>query len=551
MNLRPYQQEAIDAINVAYGRRVRRQLLAMATGAGKTVVLAQLIRDRVRAGGNALVIAHKDSLVSQAVAKISGVLPWQDMGIVKAEQNRPHAKCVVASVQTLSRPRRLAAMPQFDTIIIDECHRSTAKGYLDLIRHCGHEETLLLGCTATPRRTDGVGLDRVYDEIVYEVGILDLINQGYLVPLRGRKVYIPADFSKLHTRTNTDGISDYRQDEVVDLMNKANWYQKVTEAWLDYASDRRTIAFVPPGRDENKRPAAMAHTLAEYMRAQGIRAAALDGTTDKGIQRSAIAAFERGEVQVLVNVDLMVEGVDIPSTNCVLFARLTKSHIVKMQAIGRGTRLSPETGKTDCLVLDMVGATNDLDMVTLGDLVGVKALQDDESVTEAIKREKEEAELLASEQQDLPEIADGQMVGEEVDLFQSPEDRAKKRKLFEWEINSAARHAKLHAGGRVFEIRRVSESGPYVYADMSWTGKLQGQTFDYLEAKAACEAAAKDMIFGGPNAAWRQNPASEKQINLLRKNKIPFEPNITKEEAGKLLQPLFDRWARKRKNANV
>src|SRR5262245_49419032 len=206
MELRDYQQAGLEAVHAAYARGVRRQLLAAATGAGKTVLFASLVKQRP---GNALVLAHRDRLIQQAVAKLGAVLPVSDLGIVMADQNRVHARCVVASVQTLARARRLAVMPKFDTVIVDECHRSAAKTYQRILAHVCHPETLLLGVTATPSRTDGIGLDQVYDEIVYQIGILDLIERGYLVPLRGQRITIEADFSKLHTKTNTEGINDY------------------------------------------------------------------------------------------------------------------------------------------------------------------------------------------------------------------------------------------------------------------------------------------------------------------------------------------------------
>lgn len=540
MQLRPYQQEAHDAILSAYQRGVRRQIVAMATGAGKTVLFAHLVAGRA---GNALVLAHRDRLIAQAAEKISSVIPWSRIGIVKAEQNQPHAQVVMASVQTLARQRRLGMMPKFDTVIIDECHRSAASTYQSILRHVCHEQTLLLGVTATPSRADGVGLDAVYEEIVYQIGILELIEQGYLVSLKGRKIYIPADFSRLHSRVNPDGIHDFKQDEVVDLMTKANWYQKVTEGWLDHASDRRTIAFVPPGRDERKRAAAMAHILADYMQGQGIRAAALDGTSEKSLQRQTIASFERGETQVLVNVDLMVEGVDIPSTNCILLARPTKSHIVKMQAIGRGTRLSPATGKQDCLVLDMVGATNGFDMVTLGDLIGVRSLRDGEDVLAAVARQRREEEEKAAEQSEPPELAEGRLVAENIDLFEhrdTREARPQRKAAFDWSVDPPTMKARMYSAGHTFEIWRTRD-GRYCFADMKWGTNFEGEAASYREARTRCESEAWRILRERNGAPWRARPATEKQIGLLNRWRIPVPVNCTCGQASDLIDRRLQR----------
>lgn len=528
MQLRDYQQEAVEAILDAHGRGVLAQLLAMATGAGKTVVFASLVNRRLVSGGRALVLAHRDRLIRQAADKIGKFVPLSEIGIVMGESNRFHARCVIASVQTLARRRRLEVMPKFDLVIVDECHRSAAASYQRILAHVRHPETLLLGVTATPSRTDGIGLDKIYDEIVYQVGILDLIERGYLVPLRGQRITIEADFSKLHTKTNTDGINDYRQDEVCELMDKANWYVKASEGWMKYAHDRRTIAFVPR--------VAMAHRLAEHLRGEGVRAAALDGSTPQHVQRRTLAEFERGEIQFLSSCDLLTEGVDLPSANCALFARPTKSQIVYSQSIGRITRLSPGTGKIDGLVLDMVGAANKFDLVTLGSLFGLRSLKEDEDICAAVKREKKEDEEAA--QQELPDIAEGKVVGREVDLF--GRKISEKKKFFDWDIRKEQKRAVLKVAGHLFEIWRDQRSDDYQFADMSWRSSFAGFAPEWHQAKAACEAEAKRILFGDALA-------TDKQIELMNKHRIRFRPGVTKAEASTLLQPLFDRWERAKK----
>jgi superfamily II DNA or RNA helicase len=324
-------------------------------------------------------------------------------------------------------------------------------------------------------------------------------------------------------------------------MTQADWYKHVTEGWLKCAGDRRTIAFVPPGKDQNGRSTAMAFQLADYMRERGIAAVAVNGESDLGEQRRAIRDFEAGQIQVICNVDLYCEGLDIPSVNCIVFARPTKSQIVYCQSIGRGTRPSPETGKTDCLVLDLVGAANKFDLCTLGSLFGIKKLKDGEDIREAIKREKEEhAERV--EQEELR--VKGEVRAQEIDLFggikpQQPPQQQEKKKLFDWIIYRERKQSFLVSGGHEFMISKIGDT--YTYADMSWRGKFQGQTRDYNEAKDACEAELKRKLFGDTDAPWRGKPASEKQIALLARFKIPVKPDITKGEASDLLDAKFSK----------
>src|SRR5262249_33331648 len=229
------------------------------------------------------------------------------------------------------------------------------------------------------------------------------------------------------------------------------------------------------------------------------------------------------------------EGVDLPSANCILFARPTKSQIVYSQSIGRGTRLSPETGKTDCLVLDLVGASNRFDLVTLGDLVGVKELKEGESIVEAVKREKREAEETV--QQGLPAYAEGEVVGREVDLFGGRQ--WEKTSLFDWRVFPEERRALLIAGGKRYEVWRQTPTSPYRFAAMDLSARWEGVAPTWHGAKVAVEAKAKEIIFGGRSAIWRSGPATEKQIALLIKFRAPFDPHITKGEASDLLDGIF------------
>jgi hypothetical protein len=114
---------------------------------------------------------------------------------------------------------------------------------------------------------------------------------------------------------------------------------------------------------------------------------------------------------------------------------------------------------------------------------------------------------------------------------------------FEWEINTEAKRSRLKAAGHTFEIWREGSSAWYGFTDMHWQGFIQGRTTDYREARAKIEAEARRLIYG----PWANDPASEKQIKLLTRNKIQFRPNITKAEAKELLQPIFDRIDRAKK----
>ena len=170
--LRDYQHEAVEAVFAAQAAGTRRQLLLLPTGTGKTVVFDAVI-ERVlhQTGGRALVLAHRDELLSQAQAKLRAVAPRLRSGIVRAERDEHDAQVVIASVQTLIRPARLARLgTDFDVVVIDEAHHAAADSYTFILRQLGafdDDGPLLLGVTATADRGDGQGLDGVFESIVY------------------------------------------------------------------------------------------------------------------------------------------------------------------------------------------------------------------------------------------------------------------------------------------------------------------------------------------------------------------------------------------------
>lgn len=215
IRLRDYQEQALAAVTAAESNGTRRQMLVMPTGSGKTVVFAALIRERKT---RALVLAHRDELIEQAVDKIRSVIPGATIGVVKAERNDHWAPIVVASVQTLARPKRLAPMTArpFGVVICDEAHHGAAKSYRDVFGALGCGDPwgpLLVGVTATPDRSDRVRLDDVFGEIVFEVGLLDLIGKGYLCDIRAVRVQIEG--------LNLDRIKRRHGDYAADALEQA------------------------------------------------------------------------------------------------------------------------------------------------------------------------------------------------------------------------------------------------------------------------------------------------------------------------------------------
>lgn len=512
--LRPYQRIGLNAVNLAYQSGTRSMLLIAPVAAGKTAIFAALAEQYLRAGKRVLILAHRDELIDSARKHVLSLVNYH-VGIVKAEQNAYQAPCVIASVQTLSRQKRLALLGKFDLIVVDEAHHATAQSYRDILAHVQHDDSLLLGVTATPNRTDKVGLSWVFEDVVYEISLLELMHEGYIAPITAKQVGLPVDFSRVRTKRDTDGTRDFDQSHLAISLEKVNWHVKVTDAWLEHAHDRSTLAFVPRVK--------LAHRLAKYMRKRGIAAVAVDGKTPKGERHSLLAQYEAGEIQVLINCDLLREGTDLPRTNCVVMARPTKSHLMYYQAIGRGLRLCSETGKTDLLVLDVVGATARHEFIVAADLLG-----------ESLPTGKKGKTVGG----DGPEVIPfgylrGQLQAREVNLFDPTQ---KITRTFQWTMDDDEHRAFLKVGEHRFAIT-VTKEGVF---QCSQDGKHFDTYPEFDLARQACEnVAAKSLRVAA--IQWRNSPATAIQLQLLQRLGVKYNSGVTKAEAAKL---IFDNRSR-------
>lgn len=369
---RPYQGDAITAMLGAPARGITRPMCVIPTGGGKTVVFAHMLHRRP---GRALVMAHRDELIQQAADKVAMVTGRGDIGIVKARQDDVGAPLVVASVQTLGSPgrtARLLAAGAFATVIVDEAHHSVAPSYLRVLGELGCLDPggpLTAGFTATAMRTDKLALGKVWQEITYRVGILQMIAEGYLVDVKGQQIGSDFDLGNV-----AKAHGDYTDGSLGAELERSDALEASVEAWLKYAVDgehpegRQTVAFTPT--------IATAHALAAIFRRRGVPAEAVDGGTGRDDRRDRLARFASGETRVICNCAVLTEGWDCPPASCMLGLRPTQSEPFFVQMAGRILR--PFTGmisgapytKGDALLLDIAG--NDHKLCTLATLAGLK-----------------------------------------------------------------------------------------------------------------------------------------------------------------------------------
>ncbi|WP_051663491.1 DEAD/DEAH box helicase [Alicyclobacillus macrosporangiidus] len=354
--LRDYQQAAVKAVH-EYGKP--RPVLVAATGAGKTVIASKIAVDRLQRGP-VLFLAHRDELLDQTLEKFAAVFDSfgeagrrVTVGRIQAEADDVAADFAVASVQTISQPVRLsrwmAAHDTTPTLITDECHHARAASYMRVYEALGflgdgvREGTLHLGLTATPYRADGAGLRKVFDGVAYAIGVTRLIEEGYLVPPKAMQLAIVEGLEEARSG------GDWTDTELSGLVNTPSVNERIVEAWKEHVQDRLTIAFCVSVEH--------AEALAVAFEAAGVKAATVTGAMPKDERRATLDAFSRGEVRVVCNYGVLTEGFDRPEVSCLIMARPTTSHGLYTQMVGRGLRLAPHVGKTDCLVLDVVGVT--------------------------------------------------------------------------------------------------------------------------------------------------------------------------------------------------
>lgn len=394
IRLRDYQREAIDAVFAAWDDGTRAPAIVLPTGAGKTVVFSALVREwrysekviepwaARRTGMRVMILAHRDELVDQAIAKLRAVMPGVDVGKVKAEDNDVNAPVLVASVQTLASSQRreqVARSQEFvgsvGLIITDECHHAAAASYRKI--YDAFPDALRLGVTATMSRQDGKGLAEVWDDVVYTRSILNLISKGHLVDVRTQQVKLES----LDLGGVKASRGDWQAGDLGDALMEAHADTAIARAWKEHAGARQGIVFTPT--------VATAHAACQALLDAGVDAGTVTGESHPQDRRHLYELYRQGRVQVLVNCMVLTEGFDMPQAEVAMIARPTQSEALYAQMVGRVLR--PYPGKKEALVLDLVGNSDHLRLRTLADLEpdAVKRIRDGESLAEAVIREEE------------------------------------------------------------------------------------------------------------------------------------------------------------------
>lgn len=340
MQLRPYQQEARESVEKQW-QEVNRTLLVLPTGTGKTIVFSKIVEDRVREGGRALILAHRGELLDQAADKLASATGLM-CATEKAEQTCLGSwfRVVVGSVQSLMREKRLAqfAPDYFDTIVVDEAHHCISDSYQKVLLH--FPQAKVLGVTATPDRGDMKNLGSYFESLAYEYTLPKAIKEGYLCPIKAQTIPLKLDLSSVSIQAG-----DFKAGDISTALDP--YLEQIAEEMCKVCHDRKTVVFLPLIKTSQK--------FCRMLNEAGFAAAEVNGNSADRAQ--VLEDFENGKYNVLCNSMLLTEGWDCPSVDCVVVLRPTKVRSLYCQMVGRGTRLSPETGKTELLLLDFLWHT--------------------------------------------------------------------------------------------------------------------------------------------------------------------------------------------------
>jgi superfamily II DNA or RNA helicase len=335
MLLKPRQQQAYDAVFTALNQGIGRQLVALPTGVGKTILACEIAKKFKKT----LFLAHRMELISQTANAMSRVAPELPQGFIVQGAHNTEATFTVGMIQTVFNRLNRINPKEFDLVVIDEAHHSCAKTYRTVADH--FEPRLRLGLSATPERSDGAPLSNLFDAITYSMNLGDAINEGYLVPPKCIQVT---------TKTSLDRVrctaGDFNQGDLERTLNTPARNRLIVDAYRKHGGERRTVCFTAGVQH--------AKDVAASFQKAGIAGEWISG--DDPNREEKLSRFRAGEIRVLANAMLLTEGWDDPATSCVIMARPTKSRGLYAQCVGRGLRLAE--GKTDCLLLDLVDSAS-------------------------------------------------------------------------------------------------------------------------------------------------------------------------------------------------
>jgi len=539
MPLRPYQSEALTAVRDAYLAGKRRVIVSLPTGTGKTVVFAHFPRV-LKMKKRLLVLAHREELLLQAQDKFRSIDPELKAEIEQASTHATSdAKVVIASVPTLARSgARLSRFQpeEFSIVVVDEAHHAVAPSYRRIFDHFGlfepHVSRYLIGFTATPRRGDKQGLGEVFEEVCYARDMREMIVDRYLCPITGWRVDTDLSLDNVRVRHG-----DFIESQLARVVNMPLRNRLLVKAYRDFGPGRRTIVFCVD--------VAHAKDVHRAFADAGIRAAPVWGELSRDQRRSTLAAFSAGEIDVVTNCNVLTEGFDEPRVDCVIMARPTRSKLLYAQMVGRGTRL--HAGKKDLIVIDVADNSRTHQLPGLHSLFnlplnmnlnGGNALEIERQI-ERLNRTQpwiDTSRIRASE--------DLKLAAERIEFFNfEPPVEISAYTQNTWHAVSGGYRLGLPEGEWISIEPNLLDTWDI---RLSTTHETTLSLSPAASLAAAVAAADRFVAVNRPDARrliersarWRNELPSDKQKEVLARNRIPAPAGLTRGQAAQMIAQL-------------
>lgn len=541
--LRDYQRDALDALRKGWADGLRRIGISLPTGVGKTHIMAHLAAEEARDSSDnrrILFLLHRDELIHQTVAKLQATVdPGTSIGILKAERNELGARIIVASVHSLRSERRRAQLPPIKLCIVDEAHVSVSPTYIEVfraLRALGDDGARLAGFSATWTRSDDTGLGDVWEEVVFSRTIKWAIKEGHLVQPRAIQVGSGVDLAEVRV---DKAKGDYRESDLGKAVMLEELKDTVVAGAQRHGPERPSVLFAPT--------VDAAEFFADGLREAGFRTEGIYGTVSGAQRRPIFERHRSGETKILTTCTALAEGWDAPYASRLLLVRPTQHEGLFVQIAGRVIR--PYPGKPDALVLDFVGATNDVKLRNAIDLSSSVHKEIDGELQELLEEEPAEDPVTRER------IVRQKKSSYEIDIFAGTS--------VQW-LMGPSNIPFVPCGDAIVFIVQGGD-GWHVGEARGWTadGRPNGKFIYEGLSETDALAAASDHIEGEgmaiarKSARWRQEAPTDKQIAYARTLGIIGAENMTKgalsdelsvaQSTGILM--YFARWSRQQVSA--
>jgi superfamily II DNA or RNA helicase len=516
--LRPYQEHTINNTRAAHlGRRrptgegvANRVVNILATGLGKTVIGSHMAGNAHARLERTIVLTHREELADQWLQKLHANCPGASLGLVKGSVNQWDADIVVASVPSIGTQRQMERRripaDRFKLGIADECHHAAADTWVSAMSYLGAFRGMpWVGFTATLSRQDSRALGDIWSEITADYDIGFGVRNHFLVKPRGKRIRVK-DLMLEQVRRSR---GDFQDDDLGQAMEDADAGNAIAKAYLEHTPGKRAAMFCPN--------VSSARRFADDLNEAGIPTEVVVGTTPSAERAAIFERFRLGVTLVISGVSVLTEGWDAPWCEVVIMARPTQSPALYIQCVGRGLRPFAPSGKTECVVLDVVGTTTTHRLVSLKDLAGKDA--DGRDFLENPYDDDEPDEGTGEYQAEVKDYVSGELVAEDVDLFGDSESNWLQIPEGIWFIPTQASYWFLAAPPREngFRLGRIAAAGGRAHwvereldleAGMAWAMKY---------------ATDEDATVSARNAPWRKAKPSQRMVEKAIRHGVPHE----------------------------